>query len=62
MGAITNKMKKAEGSDSTPWSTDYFLRDHDNKLYLVKPHTDYLKRSFSYCIVVMRNLKTLSNF
>ena len=30
----------------TPRSTEYFIRDHENKLYLAKPRTEYLKRSF----------------
>ena len=32
----------------TPRSTEYFIRDHENKLYLAKPRTEYLKCSFSY--------------
>ena len=32
-----------------PFSTDYGLRNSDNKLPLPKPRTDFLKRSFSYC-------------
>ena len=32
-------------------STDCFLRDHENKLYLAKPRTDYLKCSSSYIMV-----------
>ena len=31
-----------------PHSTDYNLRNSDRKLAMPKPHTDYLKRSFSY--------------
>ena len=31
-----------------PFSTDYGLRNSDNKLALPKPHTDFLKRSFCY--------------
>ena len=54
----------------TPRSTFYFLRDRENKLYLAKPRTDYLKRSFNYSGALlwnnfpkeMRNLKTLSSF
>ena len=32
----------------TTRNTNYDLRDAENKLYLPKPRTDYLKRSFSY--------------
>ena len=31
-----------------PFSTDYGLRNSDNKLALPKPRTDFLKRSFCY--------------
>ena len=31
-----------------PFSTDYGLRNSDDKLALPKPHTDFLKRSFCY--------------
>ena len=31
-----------------PFSTDYGLRNDDNKLALPKPRTDFLKRSFCY--------------
>ena len=54
----------------TPRSTEYFIRDLENKLYLAKPRTEYLKRSFSYSGALlwndlpkeMRNLSTLSSF
>ena len=31
-----------------PFSTDYGLRNSDNKLVLPKPRTDFLKRSFCH--------------
>ena len=31
-----------------PFSTDYGLKNSDNKLFLPKPRTDFLKRSFCY--------------
>ena len=34
--------------DITPSETVYNLRDSYGKLYVPKPRTDYLKRSFSY--------------
>ena len=54
----------------TPRSTEYFIRDLENKLYLAKPRTEYLKRSFSNSGALlwndlpkeMRNLSTLSSF
>ena len=54
----------------SPRSTEYFIRDHENKLYLAKPRTEYLKRSFSYSGALlwndlpkeMRNLSSLSSF
>ena len=52
-----------------PRSTEYFLRDHENKLYLARPPTEFLKRSFSYRSALlwndlpkeMRILNTLSS-
>ena len=63
MAAIT---KKAESSDSIKRNSrvnpsvptksihapeHQFLRNHENKLYLAKPRTDYLKRSFSIVVL-----------
>ena len=38
-----------------PWSTEYFIRNHENKLYPAKPRTEYLKHSFSYSGALLWN-------
>ena len=53
-----------------PYSTDYNLRNVDKKVALPFPHTDFLKRSFSYSGAMIwndlpqniRNIESLNSF
>ena len=50
-----------------PFSTDYGLRNSDNKLALPKPRTDFLKRSFCYsgaqlCNSLPSNVRAIRSF
>jgi len=38
-----------------PFSTDYGLRDKENKFALPKPYTDFLKCSFCFSAAQLRN-------
>ena len=47
-------------------TTKYNVRNLEMKLYLPKPNTNYLKRSFSYCVASLwnnlpNNLRTIAN-
>jgi len=45
---LYTRRKKEKLKLTTPFSTDYGLRNSENKLALPKPCTDFLKRNFCY--------------